>query len=287
MSGEFIYENYGQPEDFQLKKTSSRKMEKGLKKILVIAAIILGAEFVWLFGVSPCIPFSVVNVKGFPGFEKDAILRFAGIGESASFVSLNAAAVEKKLEGHYLVESARVTKRFPDRLSISLEPRKAVTLSLVTITDGQMSRQIPVYIDKSGVVFQIGNGNDVPRNAPRVNLPVLSGIVIEQPSLGMRLPTAFVPLLEEFARLGNDAPHLMAAVSEIQVNRKPYDGFDLTLFPVHSPVRVQLGSNLSEETIRYALLVLDVLKQQNSQPGEIAFRSGISSYTVKEAPFVE
>ncbi len=74
MSGEFIYENYGQPEDFQLKKTSSRKMEKGLKKILVIAAIILGAEFVWLFGVSPCIPFSVVNVKGFPGFEKDAIL---------------------------------------------------------------------------------------------------------------------------------------------------------------------------------------------------------------------
>jgi len=41
------------------------KIEKSLKRILIIAGIIFSAELIWLFGISPFIPFSVIEVNTF------------------------------------------------------------------------------------------------------------------------------------------------------------------------------------------------------------------------------
>jgi cell division protein FtsQ len=284
MSGDFIYaaerESFGAysktGEEIPVKPAGSRKLEKGLKRLFILAGIILGAEFIWLFGVSPCIPLSTVEVRDFPGFERPDVLRFAGIGEGASFISVNARAIEEILGGHYLVESARVVKRFPDRLSIFLEPRRAVALSLAQV----QNRLVPVYYDQGGVIFRIGKSEWSPSAA----LPILSGLVIEEPNLGMRLPAAFTPLLTELGKIGTHAPELLSAVSEIRINRKPFDGFDLVLYPVHNPVRVRIGNDLNEDTLRYVLLMLDVFGSGANQPGEIDFRSGMGSYKVKEAP---
>ena len=283
MSGEFIYEDYRSPQELPVKKASTGKVEKNLKRILVIAVIVLAAQFVWFFCVSPCIPFSTVELKGFPGFDGKDILSYAGIGENASFATVNAANAERILGAHYLVESASVVKRFPDRISIFLQPRKAVAQSLATIGD----RQVPVYFDKNGVVFQIGTEVQGLSNSRTDNLPVLSGIVIAEPSLGMHLPSVLIPLLDELETILSGTPALMAAVSEIQVNRKPFDSYDLVLYPQYHPVRVRLGSSINEETLRYVMLVLDVFEKRGSWPVEIDFRSGMSSYTIKEVPSVE
>jgi cell division protein FtsQ len=255
----------------------SRKIEKGLKRLFIVAGLILAAEFIWLFGVSPCIPLSTLEVQGFPGFDGGEVLRYAGIGDKDSFVSINTAKTEKLLAAHYLVDNARVIKRFPDRLSIFLEPRRAVALSLAAV----QGRLLPVYFDRHGVIFRIGTEKGP---VPPSNLPVISGLVIEDPVPGMRLPAALGPLLEELEKIESESPELMGAVSEIRINRKPFDGFDLVLYPVHNPVRVRLGNNLSENTLRYVMLMLDVFEEQDSRPGEIDFRSGVGSYTVKEAP---
>jgi cell division protein FtsQ len=261
-------------------KPAERKIEKGLKRFIIIAALVLGAEFVWLFAVSPCIPLSTVEVKTIPGLSRDAILILAGIGKNTSFLTMNVKRSEKALAGYYLVESAKVIKRFPDRVSIFLEPRRAVALSLVSYQD----RIVPVYFDKEGVVFQIGNDGGIFRSA----LPVISGLVFEEPRLGMRLPSVFCPLLEEIERIENTAPELLQAVSEIRVNRKPFDGFDLVLYPVHNTARVRLENNLNEDTLRYVMLMLDVYESEKGKNGishgEIDFRSGVASYTVKEVP---
>jgi cell division protein FtsQ len=254
--------------------SASKKIEKGLKRLLIAAAAVMGAEIIWLFGVSPCIPLSTVEVRGFPGFDGGEVLRYAGVGEGASFISVNAGEAEKNLAAHYLVDSARVLKRFPDRLSIYLEPRRAVALSLALV-DG---RPLPLYYDKQGVVFRIGG------EPPEENLPVLSGLVFESPGLGTRLPAAFGPLLEELEKIRESAPELLGAVSEIRIRAKTFDGFDLLLYPVHSPVRVRLESNVSEDTLRYVMLMLDVLQSRSSFPEEIDFRSGMGAYKVKEAP---
>jgi cell division protein FtsQ len=258
---------------------ASGKIERGLKRLLIVAGIILGAELLWLFGVSPCIPLSTVEVKGFPGFDGAEVLNYAGVREGASFISVNAEEARRFLSAHPLVESARVIKRFPDRLSIFLEPRRAVALSLVEIN----GRLLPVYYDRHGVVFSIGGEGERPLSAPAGNLPLVSGLIFEDPFPGMRLPAAFGPLLGEFAQIEEQAPELLDAVSEIRINPRPFDGFDLMLYPVHYPVRVRLGDNFNEDTLRYVLLMLDVFKGRNFVPPEIDFRSGMGSYQRKEA----
>jgi cell division protein FtsQ len=273
MSGDFIYSEDVLP----AKGAASRNFEKGLKRLIIIAAVILGAECIWLFVVSPCMPLTTVEVDSFPGFDRAAVLSLAGIGERASFITVNTKAAEQALEAFYLVESARVIKRFPDRLRIYLEPRRAVALSLAAMAD----RVLPVYFDREGVIFKIGNNEGALTPA---NLPIISGLVFEQPGLGVRLPAAFGPLLADLEKIGTAAPELLGAVSEIRINRKPFDGFDLVLYPLHNPVKVRLENTINEDTLRYVMLMLDVFKSGHSAPEEIDFRSGTASYTIKEAP---
>jgi cell division protein FtsQ len=273
MSGNFIYSEDVLPS----RSAASRGFEKGLKRLVIIAAVILGAECIWLFVVSPCMPFSTVEVNSFPGFDRDAVLELAGIDEGASWLTVDPAAAEKALAAYYPVESARVIKRFPDRLRIYLEPRRAVALSLASVS----GRVLPVYFDREGVILKIGGGEGVP--VPQ-NLPVISGLVFEQPVLGARLPAALGSLLLSLEQIAAAAPELMGAVSEIRINRKPFDGFDLILYPLHNPVKVRLENNLNEDTLRYVILMLDVFQSKDSSPDEIDFRSGLASYTVKEAP---
>ncbi|MDR2258053.1 MAG: FtsQ-type POTRA domain-containing protein [Treponema sp.] len=271
MSGDFIYS-----EDALSPKPAVRGFEKGLKRLIIIAAVILGAECIWLFVVSPCMPLSTVEVNTFPGFDRAEVLALAGIGEGASFLSVDAGAAEKALEEYYLVDSARVIKRFPDRVRIYLEPRQAAALSLAAVS----GRALPVYFDREGVIFKIGNEDG---RAPG-NLPIISGLVFEQPALGMRLPAALTPLLAELEKIKAAAPELLGAVSEIRINRKPFDGFDLILYPLHNPVKVRLEHTINEDTLRYVMLLLDVFESEDAMPEEIDFRSGVASYTVKEAP---
>jgi cell division protein FtsQ len=270
MPGDFAFSSFNRE---SIPKTrAGLKIEKGLKRLLIIAAIVLGAEFIWLFGISPCIPFSTIEINSFAGFDNAKVLECAGISGKTSFVSVNVNEAQKLLNAHYLVESARVSRRFPDRLSISLMPRKAVALSVAVIN----GRQVPLYFDKHGVVFKFTDMSD--QNV----LPVISGLIFSEPGLGMRLPSLLVPFLHELAVINENSPVLLQAFSEIRISRKPFDGFDLVLYPVHLPVRVILGSSIDEETLRYVLVMLNVIKTQSAIPEEIDFRSIMSPYLVKE-----
>ena len=110
--------------------------------------------------------------------------------------------------------------------------------------------------------------------------PILSGF--ENPQLNMRLPSALVPLCENLSKIASSSPELIAAISEIRIERKAFEGFDLVLFPVHSSIKVRLDNNLSEDALRYMLLMLNVFENSSPKPEEIDFRSGMGSYRVKE-----
>ncbi|MDR0487014.1 MAG: FtsQ-type POTRA domain-containing protein [Treponema sp.] len=274
MSGDFSY-----AADFHAETKTSKKAGKGLKRLFIFSGVVLVAELVWLFGVSPFFPFATVEIHGFSGFDRAEILSCANIDDNSSFISTNIGDVQKRLSENCLVESARVTKHFPDKLSIFLVPRKAVAVSLVF--DGM--RHLPVYIDRQGVIFKIGE--DVNGNTPEIKtgLPVISGLEIGLPELGMRLPDALIPLPESISKIAFDSPELLAAVSEIRVERKSWEGFDLVLFPVHGAIRVRVDNNLTEDVIRYMMLILDVFESRFPKPEEIDFRSGLGSYKMKES----
>jgi len=260
---------YVSSEDIKEKKQSG-KLEKGIKRLLIIAAIVFIAQLVWLFGISPFIPFTVIDVHGFAGLNRPEILSLAGVDDNSSYISTNVRDMQKALSNHILVESAIVMKRFPDKLSIFLTPREAAAVTLAKAG----SRQVPVYIDRQGVFFKTGNVNETPA------LPVISGI--ENPQLNMRLPDALVPLAENLYQMSAASPELLSAISEIRIERKAWDGYDLVLFPVHSSIRVRMENSLTEDVLRYMLVILNVFESEGNKPKEIDFRSGMGSYTVKE-----
>jgi cell division protein FtsQ len=267
MSNEY---HYTASESITVEKKSSGKIEKGLKKLLIIAAIIFIAQIIWLFGLSPFIPFSTIDVHGFEGIHREEILFLAGINETSSYISTNVREIRERISAHILVESAVVMKRFPDRLSIYLNPREAVA---VTIMNSDMG-QIPLLIDRHGFLFKAGD-----KNSHEIeNLPLISGI--ENPLLNMRLPSTLVLFLENLSVMASSAPELLSAISEIRIERKTWDGYDFIIYPIHSSIRVRVEDNLTEDTLRYMLLMLNVLENRSDKPQEVDFRSGMGSYRI-------
>lgn len=279
MLGDFVYsEEEPEPEpDRSYKYDTPRKVEKVLKRFLVLAVIIIFGGLIWLFFVSPAMVPATVNVSTFPGLDRSAVLRQAGIRGGATFVSVNAAEAQALLSRHPLVESARVVKSFPDRISIYLEPRQAVAVSIAWI-NGRMQ---PVYFDRHGIAFMIGGGPG--DNAPPW-LPVVSGLYNDTLSLylGARLPESVLPLFSRIGTIMDEDPRIWQAISEIGVVWNDNGTYDLVLYPVNSFIRVRMGSDISMDNIYYALLMLDVVRQfGDAAPSEIDVRSGIGVLTTE------
>ena len=250
---------------------SSKKIEKSLKKLFIIAGIIFAAELLWLFVISPFIPFSTVDIQGFAELSRADVLKIAGIGEASSFMSTNIKTARERLSNFILVESARVNKRFPDKLSIFLTPRQAVAVAL----SGTGAKQEMILIDRLGVFYKtVDAGSDTN------GIPIISGI--ENPRLGMRLPESLVSLVENISAIEASSPELLSAISEIKIERKAWDGYELVLYPVYGSIKVRVENNLTEDVIRYMLLMLNVFESASPKPEEIDFRSGIGSYKIKE-----
>jgi cell division protein FtsQ len=248
--------------------------DKILKRILTAVAVVLGVELLWLFGIRPCMPLSHFDIKGIPNVDKAAVLVAAGIGEHSSYITVNREAAEAALALLPMVKSAQVIKRFPSGIEIILEPRRAAAITF--LENGE--RISPALIDGNGMIFSIGREgyrDDV--------LPVISGLSLDKAYPGMKLSRVYRGLFGQLEVLAAESPQLLSTISEIRVNQKNYDGFDLTLFPVHIPVKVRTGPDLDAEILRYMLLMLDVLSPRAAEIEEIDFRTGTASYTLKEA----
>jgi len=254
--------------DYVLDTDAPSGFERFIKIFIVIAAICLGAELVWLLGVSPFRPFTKIDITGIDGIDRAKVLSIAGISDTSSYFSTDTAVIENALMGISVIESAKVFKFFPGRISIILEGRKPVAFALAGTENGT----VPVVFDSQGVIYEIGG-----KNLPDY-YPVISGLVIDNPVPGMRIPVLFVPFLKELEKIEMSAPELLSAVSEFRLNRKLFDGFDLILYPVHKRIKV-IMSELNEDLLRYALLMVDVLSSRESGIDTLDFRSGnIASY---------
>ncbi|GHV85708.1 cell division protein FtsQ [Spirochaetia bacterium] len=270
--GERIFAGLDRPAAHRAVHTTG---DKKLKRILAVIGLVLGAELVWLFVISPCMPLSRVTVSGIPGIDERVVLALAGIGDNTSYMTINTFAAEEALLSLPVLRSARVVKRFPNRVELVLEPRRAAAIALVS--DGK--RIIPALIDGDGMVFSVG-GEGFREDE---TLPVISGLVLEGVFPGIKLPRIYSGLFSRLEKLSREAPELLATISEIRINHKNYDGYDITLFPAHQGVRVRVNEDITEETLRYVLLMLDVLSAKSRGIDEIDFRTGTASYRIKEA----
>jgi cell division protein FtsQ len=244
----------------------------------MVLGILLAVELAWLFGITPCMPFNHVEVRSFPGLGDAEVLARAGVASDSSFVNFNSARAAAALEELYTVGEALVKKRFPDSLSITIKPRRACAMAFAV----SRGKTCPVFFDQEGVVFRVGaDGEEL--KALSEKLPIISGLVFEDVKPGVRLPENLRPLLANLETINARSPLLLSLVSEIRIHKKLYDGYELVLYPAHVPIRFRVGPELTEEILRYIMLVIDVFKRQGVEIDEVDFRTGTASFQPKEA----
>jgi cell division protein FtsQ len=256
---------------------NSTKVDKWLVRLVILIAGILAAELLWLFGITPLLPLSVVEVNAVPGIDRASLLARAGIGSHSSYFTVNTMLAEKNLEQMYQIESARVIKQYPDTVRVFVEQRRPAALSLVN----KGGRVIPVYIDKHGMLIQLG-GSPV-NTGSSTALPIVSGLTFERLEEGAKLPAELEGFFARLDSINENAPELLAFISEIGINKKAYNGFDLVLYPVNSAIKFRLEPDLNEDALRYMILMMDVFDSTGVRVDEVDLRNGTASYIVKEA----
>jgi cell division protein FtsQ len=260
------------------------RIQKVFRVLFLVCVTFFAGELIWLFLITPMRPLSLVMVTGIKsglpeGDEaRDEVLRAVGITAKTSYLSFDTRAAEKSLLTVPAIESAKVVKQFPGTVRITVVPRKSVALFLRNVN----GKDAPVYFDKYGVVFKVGGKNE---KEGILSVPVISGIETENGPVaeGERLSSVYIPLFENLDKLSSISPNLYQAISEIKINKKTYDGFDITLFPSQSPVKIRMNAELDEKKIGSAFLLLDVLEAKGVRVSEIDCRTGTASYIVKEA----
>jgi cell division protein FtsQ len=253
------------------------KMDKWLIRLVILIAGILAAELVWLFGITPMLPLSVVEVNNVPGIDRATLLVRAGIASHSSYFTVNTRQAEKNLEQLYQVESAHVIKQYPDTVQVFVERRRPAAHALVNSAGGVF----PVYIDKHGMVLQVGGSGASIGASPA--LPIVSGLTFERLAEGMKLPAELEGFFGRLESINEGAPELFAAISEIRINKKAYNGFDLILYPVNSTIRFRVEPELNEDVLRYMILMMDVFASTGVKVDEVDLRNGTASYVIKEA----
>jgi cell division protein FtsQ len=204
----------------------------------------------------------------------EQVLAISGIQGNEHWYSLGAAMIEKRLEANPLIRRALVQKVFPDTVRMTVWGRQAVALVLAE----SGGRSLPVLVDGEGTVFKVGT------TSAEIDLPVVSGLVLGETSLGAELPRAYGSLFTDMKTLRERSPALFSLVSEIRV--VPFAGstnvpvstadFDLLLYLTNSPVPVRVSGGIDEKLLKYTLMVLDLLSKQGvlKDIQELDFRSG-------------
>jgi cell division protein FtsQ len=252
------------------------KYEKTLKRILFACSVLLVGELLWLFVITPCMPLKDVSIRGLDRIPRMTILEKAGIDPRSSFMSVNAHIAEKALSTIPLVGSAQVIKHFPDSIEIIIKNRVPIATAVAEVN----GRMLPVFFDGEGVLFSIGSDGGVVTSS--AGFPVISGLAFEKAAPGLHMPELLLPLFKELDKLHSNAPELLSAISEVHVSRKKYGTYELTLYPAYNPVKIRIGAHITEDSLRYLLLLLDVLGEKGVVPDELDFRSGTASYRVRE-----
>jgi len=239
-----------------------------LKWIAAISSALLVLELLFSFFIVPLFRSPRILYSPTQNYSKadlDLAISEANRGSWLSFDLNKAAALLAALPG---IESASVTRSFPDKIIVNISERIPVALSLMEIE----GRSVPIQIDRSGVVFTS------PAERSDESLPLITGISIESVDSQYRIPVKYRPLMGRIADLNALPRKFFAAFSEIHVVPKQYGNYELVLYPVHSRIRVLVDRNFDETVLENMMVALDVMNRIAPNATELDLRYGSITY---------
>ena len=257
----------------QKEKEKNDSFSKAVKIIFIILSVCVFLEFLFYKFIIPSIETPVVSVTGQDSYAAEEIVEFLRPMNAQNWFDFNVEQAVSILASVSGIDSVSVKKTFPNKIYIHIEEREPVALTFLTVND----RSVAVQIDENGVLFQ-EKGDGAGTSA---DIPILSGLPVEHMSEGMRIPSKYRALIEQIADIRRKPQKYFAAVSEICVVPKEYGNYELVLIPAKSKIRVLTDRTLNEDSLKYMMVVLDVVNSMEPNVSEIDLRYGSVSYRKK------
>ena len=271
MSDGFVYTEYGRYFEQEEKKQKAADKKFKVLKILVLAlSAFLIVNVVLYAVVFPCFSPASVVFSGLETLAPADILAQSGMDLSVAWMSFDKNEFEARLACNPALdsESLKVEKKFPDQVLVHVSERVPVMMSLMDV-DG---RTRTVQIDKNGVVFSSAGA------AGSGPTPLVTGLELEKLSEGFHIASEYKPLLDRISTIAKTNPVFFAALSEIHVQPLAFGSYELVMYPIHSRVRVLTDHSLSEDTLKYMLVIIDVIDELDPDVKMIDMRYGSISY---------
>lgn len=188
-----------------------------------------------------------IEVASAKRLNEAEILALAGVEPGQNLARMNLKRIGEQLAQNPWVETVRVHRYFPDRLSIAIterEPLAIVNMGLI------------YYLDKKGNVFKVLNQGD------NLDYPVVTGFS-EEDVTGNPVATknALQSTCELLAILREKGAFILADVSEIHYDK----GYGFTLFTSSGSLPIKIGAgDFAAKVDRFARIYRDLMAQRPS-----------------------
>lgn len=278
--GLMVGDDYDYEDDFSYESISNQKADTGDKKIKVlkivffILCVLLVGELIVYKYVMPIFASPKVTVSGHEMFTAEEIAMKLIPMNSTTWLDFDVEEAVGILSLEPSIESVEIEKKFPDKIYIKVKERKPVAVTFIS----EGGSTYAVQIDKNGAIFTERDFSSVTNS----KLPIISGIPVEYMAGGRRINAKYRPLIEQISRISSLPANYFASIAEICVIPKDSGNYELALIPAQSKVKVLTDRSLNEESIKYMMLVLDVVKGLETDVSEIDMRYGSVSFKINK-----
>lgn len=269
MSTDFLYTGM---EDFYSTEKSKKNKEKSKNKlikllVLMLSLVLVIEAFVYFMVIPSTSSVSLEFANTSPYVEANLKKQLSSLTFQNWFEFDTNYAFSLILEDS-AVDTVKITKRFPNKVVISVKERIPVAFTLVNEKDKIKT----YYIDKDGILFQNKN------TAIQQDLPLLSGLDLTNIDATNRLSSRDRRVLEQIVSIQESKPDYLSVLSEIAINEKENGSFNLILYPLYSRVKIVTERLLNESSLEYMMIALDIVKELKQEIPEIDLRYGSISY---------
>ena len=252
---------------------SSERKFKIIKIVFCILCFVLLGEIIIYKYIMPVFESPKVTVNGQKNYSAEEIAIKLLPMNSTSWVDFDVEEAVSILSSEPGIEKVTVEKKFPDKIFIDVVEREPVALTFIE----ENGRSNPVQIDKNGVLFGLKNNEVLDTN----QIPIISGLSVEHMSGGMRISSKYRPLIEQILKIKELGKNYFAGISEICVHPKETGTYELELIPSQSKTKVFTDRTLNEESLKYMMIVLDVINLLDADVPELDLRYGSVSCKIR------
>lgn len=253
-------------EEVNNEEESDAKKIKIIKIVFCILCLFLVGELIIYKYVIPCFDSPKVTIEGQKNYSGEEIAQMLLPMNSTNWLNFDVEGAVSILSSEPGLEKVTVEKKFPDKIYIKVVEREPVAVTFVD-DDGFSN---PVQIDRNGVLFPIKNQNQLNSN----EIPIISGLPIEHMTGGMRISAKYKPIIDQVSKIRDLGQNYFAGLSEICVMPKEIGTYELALIPSQSKIKVLIGRSLNEDSLKYMMVILDVVNLLDTDVSEVDLRYG-------------